>query len=297
MSDKVLVVGATGNVGGGVLGALVGRRVDVRGLARTQEGAGAIRDAGAEAAIGDLGDPGSLAAAFKGIDAAFIVTRGTENQVEMAANAITAAKRAGVKRIVRSSAFVPEPALDTILGRQHAEIDRLVEGCGVPYTIIRPTFFMQNLLGSAPTVASQGVVYLPFGTGRAGIIDVRDIVDVAVEVLVAAGHEGSTYTLTGPASISMDDVAAALSTRLGSPVAYVDVPVSAGVEALAGMGMPRFMAETFGELFVNFASGGADRVTGDVAKVTGHPARSIDDFVRDFAGLFVSPTTAGVLAA
>jgi uncharacterized protein YbjT (DUF2867 family) len=297
MSGKVLVIGATGNVGGGVLGALVGKSVDVRGLARTQEGAKAVRDAGAEAAIGDLADPGSLAAAFDGVNAVFIVTRGTEDQVEMAGNAIDAAKRAGVGRIVRSSAFVPEPALDTTLGRQHHEIDRLVEASGVPYTIIKPTFFMQNLLGSASTVASHGVLYLPFGAGRAGCIDVRDIVDVAVEVLVADGHQGATYTLTGPASISMHDVAVALTTQLGRPVAYVDVPVAAGVEALVGMGMSPFMAKTFGELFVNFADNGADRATGDVANVAGHPARSIDDFVRDFADAFGTREPAGILAA
>jgi uncharacterized protein YbjT (DUF2867 family) len=210
-----------------------------------------------------------------------------ENQVEMAGNAIEAAKRAGVSRIVRLSAFVPEPALNTTLGRQHQQIDELVRTAGVPYTILRPTFFMQNILGAAQTIASDGVMYWPFGDGRAGIIDVRDIVDVAVETLRSDAHEGRTYTLTGAASISMHDVAGALTKALGKKITYVDVPVESGVESLIAMGMPRFMAATFGELFVNFANGGADRATGDVEQVTGHPARSIDDFARDFAPMFL----------
>ncbi len=294
MSNTILVVGATGNVGGGVLSALVARGVSVRGLARTIDGATALEAAGADAAIGDLADPGSLGHAFDGVDSVFIVTRGTEEQVELAANAIAVAKRAGVRRIVRSSAFVPEPALDTTLGRQHAEIDALVRDCGVPSTIIRPTFFMQNLLGMARAVADHGVLCIPFGVGSAGIVDVRDIVDVAVETLLTDGHEGATYTLTGPASVSMREVAATLSSQLGREIAYVDVPVSAGVEALEGMGMSPFMAGTFGELFVNFAAGGADRATDDVERVTGHRARSIADFVRDYAPVFAGQATAPV---
>jgi uncharacterized protein YbjT (DUF2867 family) len=155
-----------------------------------------------------------------------------DNQVEMAGNAIEAVKRAGVGRIVRLSAFIPEPALDTTLGKQHHEIEQLVQASGVPHTILRPTFFMQNIMGAAQTLASDGAMYWPFGDGRAGMIDVRDIVDVAAEVSQSDGHEGRTYTLTGPASISMHDVAAALSRALGKPAAYVDVPVEAAVESM-----------------------------------------------------------------
>ena len=293
MTRKTLVVGATGNVGGGVLAALVARGADVRGLAHSEAGMAAIGRAGAEPVPGELTDPSSLRGAFDGVEAAFVVTRGMDNQVEMAANAIEAARRAGVRRIVRLSAFVPEPALSTVLGRQHQEIDDALKAAGVAYTILRPTFFMQNILGGAQTIAADGVMYLPFGNGRAGIIDVRDIVDVAVEALLSpGGHEGRTYTLTGPASVSMHDVATALTGALGREVKYVDVPVQAGIDSLIAMGMPKFMADTYGELFVNFARGGADRTTDDVERVTGHPARSIDDFARNFSAAFLTATAA-----
>lgn len=293
MTQKILVVGATGNVGSGVLAALVARGADVRGLAHSEAGLAVIRQAGAEPVAGELTEPSSLKSAFDGVDTAFVLTRGMDNQVEMAANAIEAARRAAVRRIVRLSAFVPEPALSTILGRQHEKIDEALKAAGVAYTILRPTFFMQNILGGAQAIAAKGVMYLPFGNGRAGIIDVRDIVDVAVEVLLSPeGHEGHTYTLTGPASISMHDVANALTRGLGREVKYVDVPVQAGVDSMVSMGMPKFMADTYGELFVNFAKGGADRATGDVEMVTGHPARSIDEFAGDFAPAFLAATAA-----
>ena len=289
MTGKILVVGATGNVGSGVLAALAGRGADVRGLAHSDDGAAAVGETGAEAAVGELTELSSLHGAFDGVDLAFVLTRGMENQVEMAGNAIEAAQRAGVGRIVRLSAFVPEPASDTILGRQHGEIEQLVKSSGVPYTILRPTFFMQNLMAAVQTIASDGAMYWPFGDGRAGMIDVRDIVDVAVETLLSDGHEGRTYTLTGPASISMHDVAGALTTALDKDVSYVNVPVEAAVESMVGMGFPQFMADTFGELFVSFAKNGADRATPDVEQVTGHPARSIDEFARDLASAFAVP--------
>jgi uncharacterized protein YbjT (DUF2867 family) len=285
--SNVLVVGATGNVGSAVVNALVSKGVAVRGLARTDEGSAAVSAAGAEAVVGELTDRASLMPACDGIETVFIVTRGTEQQVEMAANAIEAAKAAGVVRIVRMSAFVPEPALEVVLGRQHAEIEQLVRESGVPSTIIKPIFFMQNLLGSAGSIAAGDAMYWPWDQGRAGMVDIRDIVDVAVEVMTTDGHEGKTYTLTGPASISMADAAAALSKTLGRTITYVDVPPETNVE-LIGMGMSPFMAETNVELIGNFATGGGDRITDDVERVAGHPARSIDDFARDFAGMFAA---------
>ena len=98
MTRKALVVGATGNVGSGVLAALLARGADVRGLAHSEAGIAAIRQAGAEPVAGELTELSSLRDAFEGVDTAFVVTRGMDNQVEMAANAIEAARRSGVRR-------------------------------------------------------------------------------------------------------------------------------------------------------------------------------------------------------
>ena len=285
-SGLILVIGATGNVGGGLVPALLEKGASVRALVRDESKARGLWDGSVEIAVGDLARPESLNAAFEGVSRVFLLTAGTEDQVEMARNAIDAARRSGSPHIVRMSAFVPEPALDTILGRQHAEIEQELKSSGLTYTILRPTFFFQNTMMAAQTVASDGVVYIPFGDGSAGMIDVRDIVDVAVTVLTTRGHEGRTYTLTGPASISFHDVASGLSKALGREVSYVPVPVEAGVQAMVGMGISEYVANTFGEIFPNFAANGADRATGDVKKVTGHEARSYETFARDFAGVF-----------
>ena len=176
-------------------------------------------------------------------------------------------------------------ALPRVSG-QHAEIDGILKASGLPYTIIRPHFYMQNTMMAAQTVASDGVVYMPFKDGNLGMIDVRDIVDVAVKVLTEDGHEGKTYTLTGPASISFHHVAASLSKALGKEVTYVNVPLEAGRHGMISMGLPEWVADAMGEYATAFSEGYGDYTTPDIEKVTGHPPRSYETFANDFAQVF-----------
>ncbi len=139
---------------------------------------------------------------------------------------------------------------------------------------------------AAQTVASEGVVYMPFKEGKVGMIDTRDVADVAVKVLTEDGHEGKEYTLTGPASISFHDVAAGLSKALGKEVKYVDVPLEAGREGMISMGLPEWVADAFGEYMTAFSAGYGDFTTPDVERVTGNPPRSFETFASDFAQVF-----------
>ncbi len=185
-----------------------------------------------------------------------------------------------------AGAFKTAPDSPPRVTRQHAEIDAELKASGLTYTILRPHNFMQNTLLAAQTVASDGVVYLPMKDGKFGMIDVRDIVDVAAKVLTEDGHQGKTYGLTGPASISFHDVAAGLSKALGKEVKYVDVPLEAAREAMIGMGLSEWHADAFNEYNKAFSEGLGDFTTGDVEELTGHPARSFETFARDFAQAF-----------
>ena len=244
--------------------------------------------------------PETLDVAFSGVDKVFLVTAPNPNQVTQASNAIAAARRAGSPHIVRLSAGAldTKPDAPARVTRQHAEIDAELEASGLAYTILRPHNFMQNTLMAAQTIASDGAVYMPMKDGKVGMIDVRDIVDVAVKVLTEDGHQGKTYGLTGPASISFHDVAAGLSKALGKEVKYVDVPLEAGREALVGMGLSEWFADALNEYFKAFSEGLGDFVTGDVQQLTGHPARSFETFAHDFAQAFSgAPAPAGAPAS
>ena len=287
-SVTILVTGATGNVGGAVISNLTAMGANVRALVRNESKAQGLRDGGVEVVIGDLDKPETLDAAFSGVDKVFLVTPVGPDQVSLARNGIAAAKRAGNPHIVRLSAGALDTAADSParVTRQHAEIDAELKASGLPYTILRPHNFMQNTLMAAQTVASDGAVYMPMKDGKLGMIDVRDIADVAAKVLTEAGHEGKTYGLTGPASISYHDIAAGLSKALGKEIKYVDVPLDAAREAMVGMGLPDWYADAYNEYNKAFSEGLGDFTTKDVEQIAGHPARSYETFARDFAQAF-----------
>ena len=282
----ILVTGATGNVGGAVIANLTAKGEGTRVLIRDQEKAQGLRDAGVEVIVGDLENAESLDAAFTGVDKVFLCTANGPNQVSQANNSIAAAKRSGRPRVVRFSGIKSAIDSEIRIGRQHAETEAALKESGLPYTIIRAQSFMQNTLMAAQTVASDGVMYMPLKDGKVAWIDVRDIGEVAAHVLTSAGHEGKTYTLTGPESISFYDVAEALSKALGKGVKYVDVPDEAARQAMLGMGLPEWLADAYGEYFKAFSEGWADVVTSDFPDLMGHPARSFEQFAGDYAQAF-----------
>ena len=146
----------------------------------------------------------------------------------------------------------------------------------------------RSLMMAASTVREQGAVYFDWGSGRAGMVDLRDVVDCAVGVLTgeAGVVEGETFVLTGPASIGFADVAASLSQVLGRAVEYVPVPHEAASEAMLAMGVPEWIVKGYAELSAGFEDGFADLTTDGVQRLSGHEPRDLERFARDFAEVF-----------
>ena len=229
--------------------------------------------------------PDTLDAAFRGVNKVFLITPPNPNQVIEAENGIQAAERAGGPLVVKLSAGAVQGmpgALPRVSG-QHAETGGALKASGLPYTVLKPHFYMQNTMMAAQTVALEGIIYWAMKDGK---IDVRDIVDVAVKVLTEDGHEGKAYTLTGPASIAFDEVAKGLSKVLGKQVSYVDVPLEAARQGMVSVGLSEWMADAMTEYNTAFSEGYGDFATPDVEELTGHPARSYETFARDFAQVF-----------
>ena len=145
---------------------------------------------------------------------------------------------------------------------------------------------MQNTMMAAPTVTSEGAIYMPLKDGRLGLIDARDVVDAAVYVLTSAGHEGQTYTITGPVSMSFADVASRMSEGLGKEVTYIDIPLEACRDALTGMGLDEWTANAYVEYFDAFSQNLYDFVTDEFETLTGKPPRTFEQFVTDFSEVF-----------
>ncbi|MEI7868241.1 MAG: NmrA family NAD(P)-binding protein [Candidatus Methylumidiphilus sp.] len=156
----------------------------------------------------------------------------------------------------------------------------------MPFTILKPHFFMQNLMMAAQSVAQQGAMYFALADGKMGLIDSRDISDFAAHVLTSEGHEGKTYTLTGPVSLSMHQIAAMIGEAIGNPVAYVPVSVDDARQSMAQMGLDDWMVNLMCDYFAAYSANWGDLVTDDFQRVMGKAPRSIEQFARDFGGAF-----------
>ena len=287
MSNTVFVTGATGNIGSMVVTGLLAKGANVRALVHSEEKAQALRDQGVEVFVGDFTDAELLDRAVAGADRVFSLTPPNPDQV-VQANAITAAALRASNRphVVRLSVIKSKTTAPTRISAQHGEIDKVLNESGLPVTFLKPHFFMQNTMMGAESVGDNGTLYHSMGEGKLGLIDVRDIAAVAVEVLTSDGHEGKGYTLTGPESISYDQLAVQLAGAIGKDVNAVAVPVDAARESMLGMGFPEWVVDAFGEYFTAYSDNYGDFFTDDVKNITGTAARSYAEFASDFAGAF-----------
>jgi uncharacterized protein YbjT (DUF2867 family) len=280
---KILITGATGTTGTGLVEKLLHAGADVRALVRNPQKAAELRSAGAEVVIGNLDEPETITPAMDGIEKLYLLTWNGPTARQQAEHFLNIARRIGNIHIVRHSMWGPE---NSRIIKEGYQIEADVESSGLPWTLIKPTFFMQNTKMAAQTIASHGTIYWDMIDGKLAMIDARDIVDVAFEVLTGSGHEGKSYILTGPQAISFDEVAASFSRVLGKEIKYVNVPGNVAFNAMTGMGVPEWIASGYVELSEGFSKNFAEEVSECVPMLTGHPARTFDEFVRDFASTF-----------
>lgn len=282
-AGKILVTGATGNTGSILVPTLLHQGVNVRAFVRDEAKARPWAEKGAEIAVGDLNEPETIQPAVEGVDKIYLCTWNGPTQLQHVENVVNAARQAGNPHIVRHSMWGSEKSR---IVQQGEEAEQTVKASGLPWTILQPTFFMQNLMGTAQTIASDGVFYWDLDDAEVAMIDVRDVADSAAGALTGTGHEGQTYILTGPEAISLHDAADAFSDVLDKDVNYVPVPHEAALESRLDMGFPEWIARGYGELMEGFIEGFADRAHRGVEKLTGRPPRSFEQFARDHQQIF-----------
>jgi uncharacterized protein YbjT (DUF2867 family) len=258
----------------------------VRALVRTAEKAALVANPQVETVIGDLALTRSLDSALDGITAALLVSPLDPHQVELQGNFIEAAKRAGRVHVVKISGL--GTALDSSVrsGRWHAQTEKYLEDSGLPFTHLRPPFFMQNLLRFAPTIRASGEFAGCLNQAKVAMIDVDDIAAVTATALSTDAHAGNAYVLTGPEAISYADVAERLSRMLGRTITYKDVPTEVMRERLLATGMPEWHVNVQVDFSTALSAGHASAVTNTVEDVTGKPARTLEQFLREHVAQF-----------
>ncbi|MEO8444771.1 MAG: SDR family oxidoreductase [Gammaproteobacteria bacterium] len=284
----LLLTGVTGKTGGASAQALLKKGVPLRAIVRNAEKAAALKAAGVELVIGDVTDKAVLEKAMVGVDKAFMTMPNGEKQLELEKQFIDVAKQAGVKHIVKMSSMEAVANAKAPIPKIHYASEQYLQGSGLDWTMIKPNFFMQNFLGSAGTIKEQGKFFLPMGEGKTAMADTRDIGACVAVVMTAPGHAGQMYEITGPEVLSFADAAARFSKVLGRKIEYVHVPMPAYRQTLARFLTNEWHLNAVCELFQEIADGHDLHITDTVQKLTGKPATSLEQFVRDHQAAFTA---------
>lgn len=284
MAAPVLIVGGTGKVGQSVVYELLAREIPVRALVRDPDRAALLPEA-VEVVVADLGDAESLAAALAGVERAFLLTGAEEDLAAAQIAFIDAAKAAGILRIVNVSTVGAARDAGTHLAKWHGEVEEHLKGSGVGFTILQPSYYMQNLIGNAAQIAEGALVALA-GDGKIAIVDTRDVADVAVVALTDDGYAGRTVVITGPEALTHTELAAKLTAASGHEVEYVDADAAEAREAMIGAGMPQWFVDDLLALNQQMKDGKLAAIR-DTSAILGRPGRTFDQFAADYADLFV----------
>lgn len=282
----ILVTGATGNISGHVIAQLAAKDVKVRAFVRDPKKATALKGPNVEIFQGDLGKYEQVEKALAGVERVFLLTTASANMAEQEMNVLKAAKKLGIKSVVKLSAYGAATEHKSQLAKAQGYCEVNMRKVGVPYTILRPHGFMSNFLMFAGSIKSQGAFYAPMKQGKIPLVAPEDIAAVAVAVLTGKGHSSKAYNITGSEALSYAECAAKLSTAVGKEIKYVDVPPAEAKKAMLGMGMSEWLAQGLLDLYEDWANGKAEKTFDTVKELTGKDPITFDDWAREHAGAF-----------
>ncbi len=281
-SSRVLVVGAAGRFAGLVVPALADRGVSVRGLVRdAKQGEQARRNGTAEIAIGDLRDQASVDMALRGVEAVFYIAPVFQkDEAQMGLSFVAAAKAAGVRRIVFSSAIHP------VIGKlqnhiQKVPVEEAVVESGMEFTILNPTVFYQNLAAAWPGVVKTGIFAEPFSAAsRISRVDYRDVAEVVAIAFTEDRLLNGTFELCADGGLDRGEVAGVIGEVLGRSIEAA-APDFATWMAQAKLPYDEHQTEEMAAMYAYYDRYGLLGNALTLRAVLGHEPRSIRQFFAD----------------
>lgn len=281
---QIMVSGASGSIGTRLRCAL--QRAGVRPvlLASSQASAARLYETGLPVRVASFLEPEALRRAFTGIERLFLLLPLVESKERMAANALAAARAAGVGFVLRSSGIDADPDSPWALMALQGRIDRLLAESGLPYAVLRPCSFMQNYATYHAPAIRAGRLCLPDGHARSALIDVRDIAEVAASILLdPQAHLGAIYPLTGSEALSHDEAVATINAVCGLSVEYLPVEIAEARAAMLAAGVPAWNVDILLSLAGYTRAGLAETCVDHVERLLGRPPLRFSRFVADYA--------------
>ena len=282
-----LITGATGRTGGAAARELAKRGLPVRALVRNAEKAAPLKAAGVELALGDASNREALAAALQGVNKLLICLPNGEQQLAIEKGLTDAAVAAGVPHILKISSMEAAPHMHSATHQTHWQSEEHIRRSGAAWTMVRPSFYMQNFLASSATIKSEGKFYFPFGDkGAAVLTDSRDAGFFAAHVMATAGHEGKSYDVTSRDKPSFHQVAETFTRVLGRKIEYVPQDPVAYRAYLGKFIASKWHLDAVCEIFAEIARGYTVDCTDTFKQVTGREPMSLEKFIREYLALY-----------
>jgi uncharacterized protein YbjT (DUF2867 family) len=276
MAPRIVIAGATGRIGGATLHALDELGIPCAALVRAPERRGSGRDV----LVADFDDEEGLATALAGAERLLLCSAHGPHMRTQQLNAVRAAERAGVERVVKISASPASifPGTPAEAAAAHLEVEDALRATAIDAVCVRPNAFTQVLVGLRAAFAG-GTVRLPLGDARVSWVDARDVGRVAARLL-ADGLAEPLVEVTGPAGLTMDEVCAAAGEVIGRPVVYEAVTDEQARAGLIARGVDPWYADHMIGVFALFRARDAGRTTDAVERLTGRPAVPLVDVLR-----------------
>lgn len=272
------ITGATGQLGRLVVEKLKGRvpAGDIRAIVRS---AAKAADLGVPTREADYTKPDTLVAALSGVDTLLLISSSEIGQRAVQhQNVIDAAKKAGVTWIVYTSLLRADVSpLD--LAVEHRATEAALKASGIPTTILRNGWYIENHAGSIGSGLGSGAVYGSAGGGRFSAATRGDFAEAAVAVLTGSGHQGKIYELAGDTAYTLADLAAEIAKQAGKPVTYVNLPASEYAKALTGFGLPEGFAAMIAGWDIEAEKGALFHEGRDLSRLIGHATTPVSAVV------------------
>lgn len=278
-----LITGATGDVGSRVVKRLLEHGERPRIFVRDAEKARAQFGDRVNILVGDLTDPESLRTALEGVDALFLVNTGPQIPARDEA-AASAAKAAGVKYVVKLSSMDVEQGL--AIGAWHERGEAAMRSSGIPFTFVRPSGFMSNLLAWATSIKTEGVVRASTGDGRRAFIHSDDIAAVATKALMTREYQGKLLPVTGPEALSFGEATDKIGAAIGRRLRFEAISDEEAGQRYAARSASAAETEAHVRLWRAIREGHLARVTDTVERVLGRKPLTLDQWAIENAAAF-----------
>lgn len=282
----ILVTGATGKTGGQVAKELAAHNIPVRVIVRNADKAAALKELGAEIAVGDMADKAAVSEALKGVDKAVLIMANGEDQLIIEKQFTDCAVAAGVKHLVKLSSMESTSGTTKPIPAMHVASEDHIRASGLNWTMIRPTFFTQNFLSAARTIKESNEINLALGNAVVAPTDIRDVAEVIRLVLTDDAHLNKSYNLTGPEALSLAQAAEKFSSVLGRDVRYVPQSVEDFRKVLTHVGLPEWRVNAVCDEFRLLSEKASMHTTDTIQKILGRAPTSVEQFAKDHIGAF-----------